>query len=247
MFGVSAGGELAIALGLRHPDIYGAILCASPGGGYRPPGVMPNTIPRTYLVAGTFEPFFADNANRWADALRNAGAEVVMDEQPGSHGDALWRQALPSMVAWTFGRRGPMGEHRRRPFQRDEDVQNRLDTASNDRDEAVAEVVIRRFDGLALYLALDARRVELSLSWRQLADQLWRLSIELNDQRRDHPISPSTLTKMAAKPRTSCQHALFMLRWLDRNPESFLAGMAHGDDPRFALLAPGPIGDSAGT
>ncbi|MBO0795101.1 MAG: hypothetical protein J2P36_29710, partial [Ktedonobacteraceae bacterium] len=34
--GVSAGGELALALGLRHPDVYGAIFCASPGGGYKP-------------------------------------------------------------------------------------------------------------------------------------------------------------------------------------------------------------------
>jgi enterochelin esterase-like enzyme len=42
VFGVSAGGELALALGLRHPDLYGAVFCASPGGGYRPPGVMPS-------------------------------------------------------------------------------------------------------------------------------------------------------------------------------------------------------------
>jgi hypothetical protein len=101
--------------------------------------------------------------------------------------------------------------------------------------EAVTDVVIRRFDGSALYSALDARRVELGLSWKQVADQLWQLSSELNDRRRDHPISPSTLTNMAAKPRTSCQHALFMLRWLNRNPESFLMGVIDGDDPRFAL------------
>src|SRR5262245_6960400 len=42
--GVSASAELALALGLRHPDIYGAIFAASPGGGYRPPGVMPHPI-----------------------------------------------------------------------------------------------------------------------------------------------------------------------------------------------------------
>ena len=36
VFGVSAGGELALALGLRHPHVYGAVLCASPGGGYKP-------------------------------------------------------------------------------------------------------------------------------------------------------------------------------------------------------------------
>jgi len=98
---------------------------------------------------------------------------------------------------------------------------------------------IRPFDGAALYAALDARRTELGLSWRQVADQLWNLSADLNDRRRDHPISPATLTKMATKPRTSCQHALIMLRWLDRAPESFLGGDA-GDDPRFELPPAGP-------
>ena len=33
VFGVSASGELALAMGLRHPDVYGAVFCASPGGG----------------------------------------------------------------------------------------------------------------------------------------------------------------------------------------------------------------------
>ena len=102
--GVSAGAELALALGLRHPDIYGAILCASPGGGYRPPAALGGSIPRTYLVAGTQEPFFLANAARWAEALRDAGADVVMEERPGSHGDPFWQQEFPRMVAWAFGR-----------------------------------------------------------------------------------------------------------------------------------------------
>ena len=33
VFGVSAGGELALALGLRHPDMYGEAFSGSPGGG----------------------------------------------------------------------------------------------------------------------------------------------------------------------------------------------------------------------
>jgi len=103
VFGVSASGELALAIGLRNPDVYGAIFCASPGGGYRPPAVMPSSLPRTYLVAGTLEPFFLENAARWADALRDAGADVVMAERPGSHGDAFWQEELPMMVAWAFG------------------------------------------------------------------------------------------------------------------------------------------------
>jgi enterochelin esterase-like enzyme len=104
VFGVSASGELALAVGLRHPHIYGAVFCASPGGGYRPPAVMPNSLPRAYLVAGRLEPFFLENARRWADALRDAGADVVMAERVGSHGDAFWREEFPLMVAWAFGR-----------------------------------------------------------------------------------------------------------------------------------------------
>ena len=102
VFGVSAGGELALAIGLRHPEIYGAIFCASPGAGYRPPAVMPSSIPRTYLVAGTLEPFFLENASRWAIALRDAGANVVMRERVGEHGGAFWQEEFPLMVSWAF-------------------------------------------------------------------------------------------------------------------------------------------------
>jgi enterochelin esterase-like enzyme len=104
VFGVSAGGELALALGLRHPHVYGAVFCASPGGGYKPSGIMPSPLPRTYLVAGTQEPFFLENTRRWADALRDANADVVMTERAGAHGGAFWRQEFPLMVAWAFGR-----------------------------------------------------------------------------------------------------------------------------------------------
>jgi len=104
VFGASAGGELALALGLRHPNVYGAVFSGSPSAGYKPTGVMPSLIPRTYLVAGTLEPFFLDNATRWAVALPDAGADVVMRERVASHGHALWRAEFPLMVAWAFGR-----------------------------------------------------------------------------------------------------------------------------------------------
>jgi pimeloyl-ACP methyl ester carboxylesterase len=81
VFGVSAGGELALALGLRHPDVYGAVFSGSPGAGYKPTGVMPSWIPRVYLVAGTLEPFFRDNATQWAVALRDAGADVMSEQR----------------------------------------------------------------------------------------------------------------------------------------------------------------------
>lgn len=102
VFGASAGGELSLALGIRHPNIYGAAFSASPGGGYRPPAVLPSVLPRAYLVAGTEEPFFLENADRWADALRSAGADVVMMKRNGSHGGAFWREEFPLMIAWAF-------------------------------------------------------------------------------------------------------------------------------------------------
>ena len=102
--GVSASGEFALAMGLRHPDVYGAVFSASPGGGYRPPGVLPGPLPRTYLVAGTQEPFFLENARRWADALRDVGADVVLTERVGNHGDPFWAAEFPLMVGWAFGR-----------------------------------------------------------------------------------------------------------------------------------------------
>jgi enterochelin esterase-like enzyme len=94
---------MALAMGLRHPGIYGAVFCASPGGGHRPPAEMPSSLPRAYLVAGTRESFFLQNATRWADALRDAGADVVMTERTGPHGGAFWKEEFPLMVAWAFG------------------------------------------------------------------------------------------------------------------------------------------------
>lgn len=102
VWGASIGAELSLALGLRHPDIYGVVLSASPGGGYRPPAVMPSPLPRVYLVAGTLEPFFLKNATRWAVALRDAGADVVMAERVGSHGDVFWMEEFPLMITWAF-------------------------------------------------------------------------------------------------------------------------------------------------
>ena len=100
---------------------------------------------------------------------------------------------------------------------------------------------LRRFDGGSLYAALNEKRTGLGISWQGVANQLWELSSDLNERRNDHPISPATLTKMSKNPRTSCQHALFMLRWLGRTPESFLKGAdGASNDERFALPAAGP-------
>jgi hypothetical protein len=83
------------------------------------------------------------------------------------------------------------------------------------------------FDAQALYRALDAQRVERELTWPGVARELWEMSSELAKRRgEDHPIAASTLTNVAKRGDTSCQHALFMLRWLGRAPEDFVPGAA---------------------
>jgi hypothetical protein len=99
-------------------------------------------------------------------------------------------------------------------------------------------VVIREFSITDLYGALDEQRIDRGLSWHQVASEIWDQSRELNDRRRDHPISPATLTGMKSRGATSCQHALFMLRWLARTPESFLAGGSEVPESTFPVVGP---------
>jgi uncharacterized protein YfiM (DUF2279 family) len=69
------------------------------------------------------------------------------------------------------------------------------------------------FDIAALFHALDSQRRSRALSWQAVAQELWDQSAALNARRDDHPISSSTLTGMVKRRDTTCQHALFMLRW----------------------------------
>jgi hypothetical protein len=95
------------------------------------------------------------------------------------------------------------------------------------------------FDAQALYRALDAQRVTRELSWPGVARELWEMSSELAKRRgEDHPIAASTLTNVAKRGDTSCQHALFMLRWLGRDPEDFVVGARPAT--RAPLPAAGP-------
>jgi hypothetical protein len=93
-----------------RPSIYAAKrLCCGPGEERRDPTkqfyiklFIYNTV---ILVAGTLEPFFLDNAARWAAALRDATADVVMRERAAGHDDEMWRREFPLMIRWAFGRR----------------------------------------------------------------------------------------------------------------------------------------------
>jgi hypothetical protein len=81
------------------------------------------------------------------------------------------------------------------------------------------------FDCGALFDALDVERRERDLGWYELADELWEQSSDLNAERGgDHPLCGGAVQRLRERDATSCQYALFMLRWLRQAPEDFLAG-----------------------
>jgi hypothetical protein len=84
--------------------------------------------------------------------------------------------------------------------------------------------VLPTFDCGALFEALDVQRRERGLGWYELADEMWQQSSTLNAQRADHPLCGGAVQRLQTRGATSCQYALFMLRWLRRAPEDFLAG-----------------------
>jgi hypothetical protein len=96
------------------------------------------------------------------------------------------------------------------------------------------------FDCGALFDALDAQRQDRRLGWGALADELWQQSSELNAQGSEHALCPGAIVRLPKRGAISCQHALFMLRWLRRGPEEFLTGpVADVGDVRLPKAGPG--------
>ncbi|MFL6025194.1 MAG: helix-turn-helix domain-containing protein [Marmoricola sp.] len=100
--------------------------------------------------------------------------------------------------------------------------------------------VLPRFDCSAMYAALDSERQERGLGWYELADELWEQSAALNAERpEDHPLCGGAVPRFGERGDISCQYAMFMLRWMERAPEDFLAGEVV-DVGATALPAAGP-------
>lgn len=95
------------------------------------------------------------------------------------------------------------------------------------------------FDFSAFVDAYDTERRARGLGWYEFADELWEQSSDLNAQLMDHPLCGGAVSRQGARGATSCQYALFMLRWLARAPEDFLTGRAI-DVGDTRLPEPGP-------
>lgn len=90
-------------------------------------------------------------------------------------------------------------------------------------DKRMSDLAVFDFD--AFVDAYDTERRSRGLDWFEFADELWEQSVDLNAKRPDdHCLCGGAVSRMRARGATSCQYALFMLRWLGRPPEQFLTG-----------------------
>jgi hypothetical protein len=111
--------------------------------------------------------------------------------------------------------------------------------AAGDRSILLPVTALPAFDVDAFFAAFDAKRRDQGLGWYEFAEELWQQSSQLNAQRSDHPLCGGAVKRLGTRGATSCQYALFMLRWLGQAPEDFLTGaVAEVGDVR--LPEPGP-------
>jgi enterochelin esterase-like enzyme len=104
--GFSNGAVWAIAVGQRHPDLFGAVAAFSAG-------MVPRRITsearsvriRHYLAAGTLEPGFRRSTRDWAERLGRAGLPCRHEEWIGGHDDLWWEQQLPIALGWLLSAR----------------------------------------------------------------------------------------------------------------------------------------------
>jgi hypothetical protein len=85
---------------------------------------------------------------------------------------------------------------------------------------------LANFDFATFFAAVDGARRDRGMGWYDLAAELWDQSAQLNAERDDHPLCGGAVSRLGARGETSCQYALYLLRWLGQAPEDFLTGPA---------------------
>lgn len=104
--GISRGGGLALRIGLRHPEVFGAIGLHSPANLYSPPYIVrwinqihEDSFPRLWIDIGE-----SDSLKRSADdllaLLDEYGMPYTSQVSPGDHSPAYWSSQLETYLQW---------------------------------------------------------------------------------------------------------------------------------------------------
>jgi hypothetical protein len=80
------------------------------------------------------------------------------------------------------------------------------------------------FDVRGLWDAIEAERRTRDITWRRVLEEMAVPGVR-------HPLSLSTIQNLRRLDTVTCQHALGMIGWLRRTPESFVPGLNRLDAP----------------
>lgn len=109
--GTSAGGRMALYIGLERPDLAANLALFSPAlhgapsywGPYITGEARPAESLRIWMSAGTYEAALYDDALLIEQVLRRAGLEVESVYTPEGHSFGTWRHLIPDMLRHFFG------------------------------------------------------------------------------------------------------------------------------------------------
>jgi enterochelin esterase-like enzyme len=103
--GFSNGGQFALQMGLRHPDVYAHVVAISTAGktfsiSRSALGVLPADF---FLVAGTLEPYIKQSRH-FSSELQRAGARIKSNEWVSGHDVQMWIEMLPGALEWAWAK-----------------------------------------------------------------------------------------------------------------------------------------------
>ena len=112
--GASLGGLVSLYLGLKHPEVFGGLIAASPSVWWDDRWILgyvdaldAPTSQKNWVDVGTAEPGeTVRNARELSELLRSKGwtAErlIYVEEQGGQHSESSWARRVPGMLEFLF-------------------------------------------------------------------------------------------------------------------------------------------------
>ena len=102
--GCSNGGQFALEMGLRHPDMFGHVFAFSKAGvpRFRLPDAKPEVLPTFHLAAGEWEPFYRGTL-AVVDELKKHSVPHTFVSRVAGHDSTMWDEEIAAALirAWS--------------------------------------------------------------------------------------------------------------------------------------------------
>ena len=110
VWGASNGGSFALAMGLRHSDVFGHVIAFSPtwSGNLSTPKWTRAEVPSHYLLFGTLESKnIRKLASDWSETVSQNGAAVTLRQPVSGHDGVMWLEWFGDALVTEVGKTTP--------------------------------------------------------------------------------------------------------------------------------------------